>query len=147
LRELAPAMEAAEKLTGPNRRYLADVLFARAKAFQAAGQVQAMLSDRRRAFSISRSLMDEQPSANMEAAFLEFALSLGDALADAARSAAPPDAARLWAEARDAYAQGRDRALGLEARKALSGRSVEHRAQLLAGIERCDRALAKVKRG
>ena len=141
LRELAPATASAEKLTGPNRQHLADVLFTRAKAYQAAGQAQAMLADRRRAFAISRSLMDQQPSTNMESAFLEFALSLGDALADAARGAAPADAARLWREARDAYAQGQERALSLEARKALSRRSVEHGARLRAGLDRCDQAL------
>jgi hypothetical protein len=141
LRQLAPAMAAAEKLAGPNRQHLANVLYTRANAYQAAGQTQAMLADWRRAFAISRSLMDEQPSANMEAEFLEYALLLGDALAAAARGAAPADAARLWAEARDAYAQGQERALSLEARKALSRRSVEHGARLRAGIDRCDRAL------
>jgi serine/threonine protein kinase len=143
LRELAPAMEAAEKLAGPNRQHLVDVLYTRSRAFQAAGQMQAALADRRRGFAVSRSLMEGQPTANMEAAFLECALILGDTLADAARDAATADAARLWTEARDAYAQGHERAVSLQARKALTGRSVEHRDRLRAGLDRCDRALRR----
>jgi serine/threonine protein kinase len=141
LRELAPAVAAAEKLSGRDQQHLMNVLAVRATAYERAGNTQAMLADRRRAFAIGRSLVRQEPSTLLELDFLELALALGDGLGAAARRAGPAEAAGLWREARDAYAEGLERALSLEARKLLAGDGAERGARLRAGVGRCEQAL------
>ena len=143
LRELAPAMEAGQKLTGTHREQLVEMIAVRADAYRLAGQTGPMLADRRRAFELSRTLMQESGSVTRETAFVNAAAALGDALAASPRGAAPAHAQETWREARSAYAQGLERALDLEARKTLIGANVALPGQLRAGIERCDRALAQ----
>jgi non-specific serine/threonine protein kinase/serine/threonine-protein kinase len=141
LRELDPAVAAAEKLTGTRQDQLVEALFVRADAHQRAGNSRAMLADRRRAFELSRTLMLQATSVSKEMAFVESAEAVGDALSASARRAAPANAPELWREARAAYAQGLERALDLEARKALIGAKVAMPGRLRVGVDRCDRAL------
>ena len=132
LRELDPAVAAAEKLTGTRQDQLVEALFVRADAHQRAGNSRAMLADRRRAFELSRTLMLQATSVSKEIAFVESAEAVGDALSASARRAAPANAPELWREARAAYAQGLERALDLEARKALIGAKVAMPGRLRA---------------